>query len=185
NYVNASNSNVVVYQSGVKDVSFTNNLEVRNGAIDFAQQVNSGSWGLTNNAYLEGTRVTFQGVTVGAVDCATSSCGEIQFNQHLEVDGFLDPWAYQRLEKSDGTKILEQRIDVLPGGWLRVDQSGYAGTDNGLSKGFLAQSGWLHSPIGGNNIAWQAGSVDGNWGYNEVQAEWWLNFNQIVSFGMN
>jgi hypothetical protein len=183
NYVNTSNANVQVYQEGSKDVSFTNNMEVRNGSIDFTQFVNSGEWKLTNKAYLEGTRVTFQGVTIGAEDCTNCSNGEIKFNQHIEVDGYLDPWAYQKIENAAGTTILEQEVNITPGGWMRVNQSGYACAD--CEKGFLAQDGWLHSPIGGNNMAWQAGLVDGNRGYNEVNAEWWLNFNQVVSFNMN
>jgi len=182
NYVNTSNADVTVYQVGTKDVSFTNNIEVRSGSLDFTQNVKSDQWELTNLAYLEGTRVTFQGVTIGAQECTDCDAGEIKFNQHIEVDGYLDPWAYQKLEQHcDGT-VLEQKVEIQPGGWMRVNQSGWGCAYCG--QGFLAQDGWLHSPMGGNNIAWQAGKVDGSTGYNEVSAEWWLNFNQIVSFNM-
>ncbi|MGC9310642.1 MAG: hypothetical protein ACP5E4_02865, partial [Candidatus Aenigmatarchaeota archaeon] len=165
NYINSSNSNVVVYQNGVKDVTFTNNIEVRHGSLDFAQYVSGKGWTFTNEAYLEGKKVTFQGVTLGAVDCSDKTCGEIQFNQHIEVDGEYDPWIQQKFENYDGSTILEQGLEVLPGGWLRVDQAGYVGTDNGVSQGFLSQAGKMH---GRDIMAWQAGLVDGNWGYSSV-----------------
>jgi len=183
NQVNTSDGWVQIYQEGTKDVSFTNNLEVRNGGIDFSQNVKSDQWELTNKAYLEGRKVTFQGVTIGAQECTDCDAGEIKFNQQIVVEGNYDPWAYQKLEQHcDGT-VLEQKVDIQPGGWMYLNQSGWGCAYCG--QGFLAQEGMAH---GRDMIAWQAGTVDGSTGYNEVKStNWannWLTFDQVVSFNM-
>jgi hypothetical protein len=206
-YTNVDASGMVhVVQEGKKDVTFTNDLKVTNGGLDFTQIVESGQWKLTNLAFLEGRSVELRGFTQGSVDCEPNcGCeGRIAFYQEIDVVGnpdvvlpppvHYDPWAYQRLEQlRDGT-VLEQEVVLLPiadwsdridqGEHMNIVQSGL-GCGGNCGDGFLAQSGRMY---GDHVTAWQRGFVDGNWGYSEVHQKNtpdWVNFNQIVSFNNN